>query len=274
MYDANDESVFDIRFLTKTEIMDAVRDNIAGILDLDDATMTRLLNRLTELGVESVADLVELTVKDLVISSDHPGGVLLPVPARRLVRFWSNSNECAAQITGSPSLPSTSRVVGLPTAVAPPSTPPSPTARPLVDINWHQKFDTDACIRVMRDDESVAVQQAAKDLTSGSRLSSSSRNEVVRIVTDCILKHCRKPDRNQLNVVSSTIVQRFDLLKDNIDGFQLGCGYISLRNQLENRVAYLNRPVSAKKRSMCTKRAITEENDREVEKWKEEAENA
>jgi len=84
--------------------------------------------------------------------------------------------------------------------------------------------------------------------------------KAVRNITDTVLKLCRKPQRTSLNAVAEATVNRYKQLKDDIDGFQLGHGYILLRNQLENRVAYTSRSLSAKKKSMHSKRDDDQEN--------------
>jgi len=63
--------------------MEAVQQKIASILSLDESTMTHLLEKLTSLGVAGIEDLQDVQLEDLTPE------ILLPVPARKLIRiFW------------------------------------------------------------------------------------------------------------------------------------------------------------------------------------------
>jgi len=68
--------------------MDEVRANIASILNLDADTIKKLLDRLQELGVSSVADLIGVYLEDIIVNAEHPDAILLPNPARQLARMW------------------------------------------------------------------------------------------------------------------------------------------------------------------------------------------
>jgi len=227
--------------------MDQIRINISSLLSLTDDTMNKMLDRLQQLGVTCVGDLVDVQLEDIILDAEHPHGVLLPIPARRLIRLWSTRPESSAALaTGNSASVSSS----------PPSVPLSN-----VDIacSWEQNFDVEACVTGMLCGQALA-RQSAKKLKDGKKMTSTERNEVVRHIAENIVKQCRKPHRNSLNVVADGIVKRYSQLKDDIDGFQLGDGYISLRNQLENRIAYIHRPVTAKRKSVLSKRDDDQEN--------------
>jgi hypothetical protein len=66
--------------------MEQIRQIIVNVLNCDEDTLSAVMNKLTELDVTSVNDLVEVQVGDLTPVPP------LPVPARRLVRKWSNPN--------------------------------------------------------------------------------------------------------------------------------------------------------------------------------------
>jgi hypothetical protein len=66
--------------------MKQIKRSIEDILGHDAETTTAILNRLTELGVTCAGDLVDVQVDDLTPS------VLLPIPARKLIRNWSTTN--------------------------------------------------------------------------------------------------------------------------------------------------------------------------------------
>ena len=124
-------------------------------------------------------------------------------------------------------------------------------------IERYQNIDSEACIRgMLTTGQSLSVQQAAKSLMAGMKLTSAEQNEVVRHIADNVVK----PQRTSMNAVAEAIVNRYSQLKDDIDGIQLGHGYNSLRNQLENRVAYISRPLSAKRNSMHSKQDDDQEN--------------
>ena len=45
---------------------------------------------------------------------------------------------------------------------------------------------------------------------------------MVRYIADYVVKHSRKPHRSQINVVAEAMVNKYEQLKDDIDGFCLG----------------------------------------------------
>ncbi len=65
--------------------MDQIRKSIEEILGLDANGTEAVVNRLAEIGACCFSDLVDVTVSDLTPS------VLMPIPARKLVRLWANS---------------------------------------------------------------------------------------------------------------------------------------------------------------------------------------
>jgi hypothetical protein len=65
--------------------MDLVRKCVEDILGLDVNATDAVVNRLAEIGVSGMSDLIDVTVSDLTPS------VLAPIPARKLVRLWASS---------------------------------------------------------------------------------------------------------------------------------------------------------------------------------------
>ena len=66
--------------------MDAVRKNVEHVL-CDSVISAWVVQRLIELGVTGISDLAEITINDSTPS------VLLPVPARKLVRCWNTQSQ-------------------------------------------------------------------------------------------------------------------------------------------------------------------------------------
>ena len=55
-------------------------------------------------------------------------------------------------------------------------------------------------------------------------------------------------------------------LQDEVDGTVVGCGYASVQNQLENRVSYVKRLVSAYRKACGVKKRLNEGTDIENQK--------
>jgi len=218
--------------------MEAVQQKIASILSLDESTMTHLLEKLTSLGVAGIEDLQDVQLEDLTPE------ILLPVPARKLIRIFGESSLPAPQ-------PMT------PTIVSPP--PPATSVTPLTSspANWHLSFDVGKRISAMLlPHQPLQTQQAAKQLLDGIAISTAHRGELVRHLADDILKVCKTPSRAHLNVIAEKMVTVYSKLKDEIDGCVVGHGFTSIHNQLENRISYLKRPISAQRKSVPMKRRL------------------
>ena len=130
--------------------MDEARANIASILNSDADTMKKLLDRLQELGVNSVVDLIDVHVEDIIVSAEHPDGVLLPIPARRLIRMWHSESGDTSDVRNvalsSCACPPPSPSVACPSTPCPSTSLPSSGPLTSLNTNWHQKFDPEACI--------------------------------------------------------------------------------------------------------------------------------
>lgn len=64
--------------------------------------------------------------------------------------------------------------------------------------------------------------------------------------------------------MAEQLMLKFAKLKDEFDGSIIGPGYVSIRNQIEYRIAYLKRPVSVLKKTSVIKRWLmtdTEDDD-------------
>ena len=245
------------------EGLEAVRRKITGIISVDEQTMDKLMKKLEELGVESVEDLVDLQIDDLTPE------ILLPIPARKLIRMCGRS--AVASLSDStlegPVTPSPSTSRAMPSTTVTPATPLSANQSNCSNPNWHTSFDVIQTVTYMlHSSQLLFTQQAATSLVDGLKLSAAHRNEVVRCVVDDIVKLCKTPSRKQLNTVAEKLVTKWCTLKDEFGGCTIGCGYTSLRNQIENRVAYLKRPVSVQRKSGSNlkRRLEYDENSRKV----------
>lgn len=249
--------------------MDAVRRSVELVLACDSAVSNSVVQRLIELGVTGMSDLVEVKIDDLTPS------VLLPVPARKLVRFWTTPvDENNAMILSSPvtqrnssdnspaaSQPSTPSVTA---AVTPISITPSSLTSGF-NSKWASNFYIQECVCEMIRKGSVAQQTAARRLTEGKSLIHVERNELIRYVTECILKLCAAPSRNNLTIIAETMVNAYPQLRDEVGGTVIGPGYLSVRNQLENRVTYVKRPASNQRREASARRRLDNDENADVE---------
>lgn len=247
--------------------MEVVRQFILSVISLNDDNLTRLIDTLSELGVRNVEDLVDVQVSDL------SPAVLPIVQGRKLIRTWNDRFT-----TGTPAAEA---AIGTPSStLGPVPVTPSSTSRPVpvtpltpsvaeanLAANWHSKFDINRSISSMlTSDKQLITQDAAKCLLDGAKLTSSQRNEIVRMVTDDILRICKKPKRLHLSVIAEMLVSKYTQLRDECDGLVIGCGYSSLRNQIECRVSYLNKPLSAKKRAGVAKRLVLDNDENQSKK--------
>jgi hypothetical protein len=234
--------------------MEEVRRLISASIDIDDGTMSLLINKLTELGVRTVADLVDVQVGDL------SPAVLLPIPARRLVRKWSEDHSTAAgeQALASSSTPHTRTTLNPHTPSGQMSTTPLTSSTAENVSSWHTKFNASLLPAHMMDGtQSRLTKQAAANLQDAKQLCHAERNEVVRCTVEVIMKLCSTPSRNNgLNYVAQKIVDQYPQLKDIIAGQVIGSGFTSFRNQLENRITYLKRPVNCSRRAVAVRRRL------------------
>ena len=233
--------------------MEGVRRKISSILTLDGSTLEKLISKLTDLGVNSVDDLVDLQFSD--ISPE----ILLPIPARKLIRM------CAvAPLPSSPPFSTAVTPSAQPSQSVPlravDNTPPSATA------NWHTTYDVVRTISSLMNSSSLSLQQAARCFLDGSSMYGAQRNEIVRCIADDILKLCSNPSRSSLNCVAEQLVTKCPKLQDEIDAVVVGCGYVSLRNQLENRISYLKRPASAQRKAFGVKRRLADGDENSLKK--------
>jgi len=206
--------------------MDEVRANVASILNLDGDTMKKLLDRLEELGVSSVADLIDVHLEDIVVNAEHPDAILLPNPARQLAIMWHSESGDTSDVqnvaSSSTACPPPSTSVASPCPSTPRRSTSLPSSGPLtsLDTSWYQNFDREVCIRgMLTAGQLLSVQQAAKKLRAGPKLTSAQRNEVVRHIAVSVLKLYWKPQSTSLNAVAEATVNMYKQLKDDIDGF-------------------------------------------------------
>ena len=140
-----------------------------------------------------------------------------------------------------------------------PLTPSSSLNTP-VSSNWHLSYDPASTVAEISRSHtaSLSARQAAQCFIDGSAMSATQRNDVIRYIVDDVLKLCSSPSRHNLNVIAEKLVRKCPKLQDEVDGTVVGCGYASVRNQLENRVSYLKRPVSAYRKTCGVKRRLNE----------------
>ena len=80
------------------------------------------------------------------------------------------------------------------------------------------------------------------DLKRKERALPSKTRQMIRVIVDEILRHCRKPRRKELSLIASKIVNKYpDSFLDHIGDSKIGSGFDSLLCQLETRVANVNR---------------------------------
>lgn len=102
----------------------------------------------------------------------------------------------------------------------------------------------------MKSEKEASVHTTARRLSEGRPLTPAERNEIIRYITDEILKVCSTPCRRSVTNVAESIVKEYNHLCHAIDGTVVGSGYTSIRNQIENRLTYLKRPVSCQRRQL------------------------
>lgn len=237
--------------------MDAVRKNVEHVL-CDSVISVSVVQRLIELGVTGISDLVEITIDDLTPS------VLLPVPARKLVRYWNTPvDENSAVSPSSPvraSQPSTPSVTFAATPSAVMTTPVSNS-----DSKWASKFCIQDCVREMIRKGNVTQRAVACRLNEGKCLMHSERNELIRYITELILRLCGSPCRQNLSIIADTIVAAYPQLKDEVGGTVIGPGYLSVRNQLESRMTYVKRPMNNQRREASARRRLDNDENTDME---------
>ena len=84
----------------------------------------------------------------------------------------------------------------------------------------------------------------------------SERNEVIRYIADSIRRICSSPARKSFTCIAQALIDQYPQLRDEVAGAVIGPGYLSVRNQLENRTTYLKRPESNERRSASARRRI------------------
>ena len=239
--------------------MEQIRKIIVDILSCDDNITDAVISKLTELGVTKVSDLIEVQVSDL---TPNP---LLPVPARKLVRQWSNPGFDASHVTASSTTttPPCLRDQPSTSSTALTTTVTTPLSSDKYLSNWANNFDVQKCVSEMMKYNEISVQRAAQNLSGGKILSHASRNEIIRCMTDSIRKVCSTPSRKSLSIIAEALVTSYPQLRDEVGEIVIGPGFLSVRNQLKNRVAYLRRPINNDRRLASARRRI--DNDAEIE---------
>jgi hypothetical protein len=258
--------------------MEDVLTDISSIVSLDQGTLTKLMDKFVELGVTGMADLVDVQLEDLT------PGILLPIPARKIIRVWSERKRCLTatdnqailqqiantQTFGSSATTSTSTTSTPSSATAHKSSTSSTPTTP-IEMNWETKFNFDTVITSMlHPSQPLLTQQAAKCLRDGRQLTNAARNEIIRCTVSEILKFCCAPTRNNgLNAAAEAMVNKYQQLKDVINETIVGPGWISVRNQLEYRLSYVKRPVNSQRRITAARRRLpVEENENNLSKKK------
>ena len=100
-------------------------------------------------------------------------------------------------------------------------------------------------MRNLKGHDAQLSRQAAQYLVEGRKLTSVQRNAVVRHLVDYTFNLCKTPTRAGLNIAAKKVIEQFGKLRDECDGSVIGTGYVSLRTQLEYRIACLKKPGSS-----------------------------
>jgi len=97
----------------------------------------------------------------------------------------------------------------------------------------------------------------------GKHCNVRKHNDVIRYIVNDISKLCSSPSRANMNVIAEKLVHKCPKLQDEVDGTVVGYGYASVQHQLENRVSYVKRPVSAYRKACGEQRRLNEGTDTE-----------
>ncbi|KAM3596269.1 uncharacterized protein V6R79_011474 [Siganus canaliculatus] len=100
--------------------------------------------------------------------------------------------------------------------------------------NWLDQF------QVPWDKMRPALRRA---LSAGQRPEAEDRRDMVKVVAASMREYSLNPTRKDCTVVVRAMVQKYpeSFLDKTQDGDILGCGYLSLLNQLKTRIEYVNR---------------------------------
>jgi len=187
--------------------MDEIKQFILSVLPLNDDNLTRLIDTLSALGVTKFDELVDVQIGDL------SPAILPMIQGRKLIRT------CNARLTTE--TPTAEAAIGTPSStLGPVQVTPSSTSRPVpvtplipsvteanLAANWHTTFDINRSIcSMLTSDKQLITQDTAKCLVDGGKLTSRQRNEMVRIVTDDILRICKRPKRLHFSVIAEMLV--------------------------------------------------------------------
>jgi hypothetical protein len=234
--------------------MEDILQSVIDILACDESLACAVVNKLTEMGVSSVSDLVEVQITDL---TPQP---LLPIPARKLVRQWSMSINGAAVVAqpvvtaavtpSSGDRPSTSTALQSSTAEN------TPLASDIYSSRWAENFDLQQCVNDMCNSSEISERKVGRNLRAGKFLQHFELNELIRFIANSIRMVCSNPARKSFNCIAQGLVDLYPQLRDEVAGTVIGPGYLSVRNQLENRLSYLKRPESSGRRSASARRRI------------------
>ncbi|XP_028414156.1 uncharacterized protein LOC114537220 [Dendronephthya gigantea] len=211
-------------------------------VDLIEVTKDKLIG----MGVDSVEDLQLLQEQDLT-------DVLKPIQIRKLLRHCGAAKASVAQIT-MPALPSWKDTSN----TTPVNSNTSSLNSPCSGRNTPIQFDD---IDIQSDNDSASGGKTSnywinnfqipwnkfpKSLldacTSKVRPTLRDRREMVRIICDDIKMHTSLPGRRNLARIAEMMVSKYkDSFCDTIGDTVIGSGYESLRKQLEEKMANLNR---------------------------------
>lgn len=253
--------------------MELIKSNIQSVINLSDEKLSAVTSKLQEIGVENVDDLACVVETDLT-----QGNLLSAIPARKLIKAWSlpsqQNSSSPVIVQQSTSLVNTNQLLSMPSSSTPSTSTvlsAPTTTTPLTNLDnqasWIHNFDVLMLLSQARyQSESISLRQSIDNLYRAGPLTASQRNEIVRCVADRMFKECRTPSRSSLNVVAEKLIDKFPVFKDVIDEVVIGPGYVSLRNQIENRLTYLRRPLNVQRKSAAIRRRILETDNETVQK--------
>uniref|UniRef100_A0A3B1IPE7 C2H2-type domain-containing protein n=1 Tax=Astyanax mexicanus TaxID=7994 RepID=A0A3B1IPE7_ASTMX len=178
---------------------------LAVLPNLQEQTLSSLLEKLASIGVECKSDLRLVKEEDLQ-------EYLRPIQCRKLLQRSSNQPTISTPSTSSPT--DRSRVIDLST--------------------WLDKFKVPW---------SKMPQGIKLSINAQQRPTPRDRREMIRVIVDEIRLIEPNPTRSDCVTVAKMVVKEYpesfaDILKD---GTRIGSGFASLVNQLKTRVEHLNR---------------------------------
>uniref|UniRef100_A0A3B1KH65 Uncharacterized protein n=1 Tax=Astyanax mexicanus TaxID=7994 RepID=A0A3B1KH65_ASTMX len=195
---------------------------LAVLPNLQEQTLSSLLEKLASIGVECKSDLRLVKEEDLQ-------EYLRPIQCRKLLQAWSTEVQSPTPADVSRSLRNSQ-----PTISTPSTSSPTDRSRVIDLSTWLDKFKVPW---------SKMPQGIKLSINAQQRPTPRDRREMIRVIVDEIRLIEPNPTRSDCVTVAKMVVKEYpesfaDILKD---GTRIGSGFASLVNQLKTRVEHLNR---------------------------------